>query len=216
MSRRKDILGNATAQLILQLKANSGPNWHLWRSQEDCRWNQGGKDLAVATVPGLKKKKTGKAKLKIVAVLPNISERNVFQKTPLKWWYLWLFIVFSIMTAYFILIQTHLSSFPVSFEALHGLAQVHQSEQPHVICAVFLTADSYHSQHTLQLSSDRISPLVFDKLKAVLARHSTSMCRTSLIFPTHTRNVAFRISVKKLSRSTCSQRKKLYLPIINQ
>lgn len=193
--------------------AHCVPNWHLRKSQRDCQWKQCRKVLAISTVSGLKKPE--KISLKAVAAPPNISERTIFQKT-LKLWSMWPIIVHKIMIAYFLLMQTHLLSLPVLYEALLRLAQVRQRKQLHIICVVFLTADSCHGQHTTQLSSDRITPLAFDKQKAVLPRHRNMLLYDIFHFPTHTCNVAFWIQITKLSRSTCSQRNKLYLPVINQ
>lgn len=143
----------------------------------------GQESLGSLNSPRVKKEKPRKVNLKAVSVPPNILERIVFQNTSLKWWYTWLIIVFSITTVYFLLIQTHLSTLPVVFEALQELAQVHQSKQLHVICAMFPSADFYHSQHTFQLSSDRISPLALDKLRAVWPRHKNISLYDIFHFP---------------------------------
>lgn len=87
------------------------------------------------------------------------------------------------MITYFLLIRTHFSPLSVLFEALQGLAQVCQRKQPHSICAVFLTAESSHSQHTLQVASDRVPPSAFGKLKAILSKHRNMLLYKTFSFP---------------------------------
>lgn len=123
----------------------------------------------------VKEENPWKVNLQTVSVPPNLLERNSFQKMSWTWWYMWLLVISSTMITYFLVIRTCLSSLSVFFffffEALQGQAQVHQRKQPQSICAVFLTTEPSHSQHTLWVSNDRTSPSALGKLKAVLYKH---------------------------------------------
>lgn len=60
--KKKRLLGNETAQLLLQLPANSS-QWLTNISQEDWQLNQGMNHLAASRVTGLKKEKSWKVNL---------------------------------------------------------------------------------------------------------------------------------------------------------
>lgn len=93
-----------------------------------------------------------------------------------------LLVISSIMTTYFLLIRTQLSSL-FFLKHCRVWPQVCQRKQPRALCAVFLTAESSHCQHRLQVSSDRISPSVFGKLKATLSEHRNMLLYKTFDFP---------------------------------